>query len=45
MVSSSSADNSVLGKIVEEEISWRVIGEIPFKGWLMLSLFATSVTC
>lgn len=45
MVSSSSADNSVLGKIVEEEISWRVIGEIPVKGWLMLSLFATSVTC
>jgi hypothetical protein len=45
MVSSSSAANSVLGKIVEEEISWRVIGEIPVKGWLMLSLFGTSVSC
>lgn len=45
MVSSSTADNSTMGKLVEEEISWRVIGEIPFKGWLMLSLFATSVSC
>jgi len=40
----SIADNKIMEKMGEEDVSWTVIKEIPFTGWLMLFIMSTSST-